>query len=56
MTKSTTNLNQATNDARELDDAKLEAICGGWRPYRAYVPRASRGGASERILPVDDPS
>ena len=57
MAKSTTNLNQTTtNDAHEIDDAKLEAICGGWRPHRVYVPRACSNGAMGRGSSSDDDS
>ena len=45
MTSNVTILDQTTTDAREIDDTQLDAVYGGWRPHRVYVPRASAPSA-----------
>ena len=48
MTKNATNLDQTTANAYEISESQLDAVSGGWRPHRVYVPRASAGGAEAR--------
>ena len=54
MTKSATTIEKTTNDARELNDAMLEAVAGGWRPHRVYNPGPRRGSAAVGGIPAEN--
>ena len=58
MTRNTIDLSKATNDSRKqqgtlLDDSRLDAISGGWRPHRVYTPGTRRAKGVGRGVVTD---